>query len=143
MDFYPRQNEYSKTFSAQGPSRLGGTDPLLRFDASAELNEKVANLRQTYEMRIRSFQDSLKQIYGLVQRDELIDTMKQDPASEEFVALRVKEIIDEVLTSQNEALLDQLSNQYSSLKVEYAKLQQEFIRVIFSSYRPHPHSHYS
>lgn len=42
--------------------------------------------------------------------DELLDTLKNDAASEEFVNLRVKEIIEDCLHNDREILLDKLQN---------------------------------
>lgn len=131
MDNSLRKDAFGTPYNMQSPNRLGVNDSMSnRFDANREFNEKLANLRQMYEMRIQSFQDSVKQVFSLVQKDELIDTMKQDPASEEFVLIRVKEVIDEVLNSDRESLIEKLSNQCSMLKVDNQRLQQEYSRVI-------------
>lgn len=129
MDLSQRKSPYG----LQSAGRSGRTDFLNeRVDSLREVNEKAANLRQFYEMRILSFEDTLRELFNIVRQDELIDTMKQDSASEEFVTMRVKEIITSYLESQRETLIEKVSNQYSSLKVEYIKLQQDISKV--SSY---------
>ena len=126
MDLSQRKN----TYGLQSSGRLGRNDFLNeRVDSLREVNEKATNLRQIYETRILAFEDTLRELFKVVQQDELIDTMKQDSASEEFVALRVKEIVAEYLESQRETHIEKISNQYSALKVEYIKLQQDLSKV--------------
>ena len=55
--------------------------------------------------------------------------MKQDPTSVEFVNQRVKEILEECINNDKEALLDKISHQYSYLKSEYSKLENENNRL--------------
>lgn len=42
---------------------------------------------------------SLKEIVEKILNDELIEALKDDPASSEFISLRVKEIIEDFLNT--------------------------------------------
>ena len=95
-----------------------------------EYNARLNQLKSMYELRIQSFQDTLKSIFMLIQKDELLDAMKQDEASEEFMNQRVREIIDDCLYNDREIMIEKLTYQYSHLKVELSKIEQENNRVI-------------
>lgn len=113
--------------SSRGTSK--DMEATIRLEVEREFNQRLIQLRNMYEMRIQSFQESLKQAFKLVQQDELIETMKQDETSEEFISLRVKEIIEEVLYGDREAILDKLTGQHSLLRAEFGKLEQENAKV--------------
>ena len=59
--------------------------------------------------------------------------MKQDEASEEFLNQRVREIIDECMYNDREVMIEKLSYQYTHLKVELSRTDQENIRVLYIS----------
>lgn len=101
----------------------------IRGDPDRDLNEKVAQVKQIYETRVTSLQDSLKQLFELVQNDPLVNTMKQDPSSFEFANQRIKEILEDFLNSEREYVIEKLSTQYSLLKAEYQKVQAELAKV--------------
>jgi hypothetical protein len=104
-----------------------------RNEMEKEFLSRYAQLKGIYEMRIQTLQESIKNAFKLVQSDELIDTMRQDLTSGEFINQRVREIIDECINSDREALIEKLTQQFSLLKAEYAKLEQENNRV---NYKP-------
>lgn len=104
-------------------------DALVRGELEKDFNQRYLQLKNLYEMRIQTFQESIKNAFKLVQSDELIDTMKHDTASEDYVAQRVKEIIEECIFSDREALIDKLSQQYAYLKTEFSKVEQENNKV--------------
>lgn len=103
----------------------------IKSDLEKEYNQKVYELRSLYEMRLHTLQESIKNGLKLLQNDELIETMKQDVASEEFIFSRAKEIIEDCIHSDREALLDKLTHQYTILKNEYSKIENENHKVIF------------
>lgn len=105
-----------------------------RSDTDREFNDKLAQIKQIYDMRVKSLSENLKQIFDLVQNDQLINTMKQDSSTIGFANHRVKEILDEFLNAEREHVVEKLSTQYSLIKVEYQKLQAEFSRVILHTF---------
>ena len=117
--------------SAGRPNSRGSyaIDNLTRSELEKEYNQRVTQLRNIYEMRVQAIHEGVKTAFRLVQADDLIETMKNDSTSDEFVALRVKEIIDEVLYNEREAVLEKLSHQYAFLRTEAGKLEEENIRV--------------
>ena len=102
-----------------------------KYDVEREVSERVAQIKQVYEMRTRSLSENLKQLYSLVSNDQLINTMKRDNCSMEFANQRVKEIIEDFLHSEREYTIEKIASQYSLLKNEYQKLLTELSRVNF------------
>jgi hypothetical protein len=116
-------------------SYLGNQEPrasevvMIRSELEKEFNNKVYELKSIYEMRVHTLQESIKNGLKMIQSDELIDTMKQDVASEEFIYSRAKEIIEECIMGDKEAMLEKLTHQYTYLKSEYGKLENENHKV--------------
>lgn len=63
----------------------------------------------------KRLEESLSTVYEKIYNDLLIDTMKQDPASQEFISLRVKEIISDNLNNEKEIYISRLSNKNFSI----------------------------
>ena len=101
-----------------------------RLDTEREVNDKHSEMKQIYEMRIRSFSENFKQLFNLVGNDQMLSTMKRDNSSMEFANQRVKEIIEDFLHSEREYTIEKLASQYSLLKNEYQKLIAEISKVI-------------
>lgn len=62
--------------------------------------------------------------------DDLIETMRQDSTSQEYVFQRVREMFEDIVISEREVLVDKLSSQYSYLKMEFNKLETDKRKVI-------------
>ena len=101
----------------------------LRNEMERDYQMKVQQLKQMYEMRIQGLNESIKEAYKLVQGDDLIDTMRQDQTSEEFVSQRVKEIIEECISNDREILVDKLSQENAELRAEYNKIAHDNSKV--------------
>jgi Chromosome segregation ATPases len=124
-------NDRASNLSWRGTSKGSQlSEGLIRSELEKEYNQRYTQLRNLYEMRIQAMQDSLKNAFKLVQGDELIETMKNDATSEEFINQRVKEIIEEVLYNEREVLIEKLSQQHALLRTEFIKLEQEHNRLI-------------
>jgi len=101
----------------------------LRNEFERDYQMKYQQLKQLYEMRIQGLNESIKEAYRLVQSDDLIDTMRQDQTSEEFVNQRVKEILEECINNEREALVDKLTQENAELRAEYNKIGYENSKV--------------
>ncbi len=102
----------------------------LRNEFERDYQMKYQQLKQLYEMRLQGLNESIKEAFRLVQSDDLIDTMRQDQTSEEFVNQRVKEILEECITNDREALVDKLSQENADLRSEYNKIGYENTKVL-------------
>ena len=94
-----------------------------------EENANFQYLKKWYETRLKGLSEDIRSVFKLVQSDALIDTMKQDSASEEYIGQRVKEIIDDYLANSRETLLEKMALQYGYLKDEYARIEHENMKV--------------
>lgn len=100
-------------------------------DQDNDYNSKYHHLKKWYETRVRELSEDIKQAFLIVQNDVLIDTMRQDPASREFINQRVQEIIEDCLSNDREILLEKMATHCSQLKSDYTKLEQESTKVVF------------
>jgi len=103
----------------------------IRAELEREYQIKYQQLKQIYETRVQALSEGVKDAFRLIQNDDLIDTMRQDRTSEEFVNQRVKEIIEECINSDRESLMERLSHEVAELRGEYVKLEQENSKVKF------------
>ncbi len=55
----------------------------------------------------------------------MIETMKKDPISSEFVHQRIKELFQEIVFSERQVIIEKLSSQYAYVKAQFTKLQQD------------------
>ncbi len=94
-------------------------------------NSQVHHIRKWYESRVKGLSDDIRHAFTLVQSDALIDTMKHDTASEEYISQRVKEIIEDCLSNDRELLLEKMALQNAYLKGEFSQSEQENLKVIF------------
>lgn len=77
-----------------------------------------------YNQRLESLKEDLTVIYQRICADDLLKTMNQDPISLEFVAQRVKEIFEEVICTEREALLENSLKQVAKLTEKNQQLQE-------------------
>lgn len=108
------------------PSGLGHG---VHASSEKESNLMYSQLKHLYEARLETLAQGISDAFRLVQSDELIDTMRQDMTSEEYVNQRVREIIEECINSNREALMEQLSQQIVDLHLEYGRLENENVKV--------------
>ena len=118
-----RQDSPQRPLSSQSDNKIS--------DQDNDYNSKYHHLKKWYETRVRELSEDIKQAFLIVQSDVLIDTMRQDPASREFINQRVQEIIEDCLSNDREILLEKMATHSSQLKSDYAKLEQDSIKVVF------------
>lgn len=123
------------------PAEVPPIDPTshIRADFEYEYQQKCAQLQHLYEMRVEALGEGIREAFQLVQNDELIETMRQDETSEEFVNQRVKELIEECINGNREALIEKFAQEIANLHGEFAKLENEntkvsFVKLRFSSF---------
>merc|ERR1712096_415618 len=94
--------------------------------------EKFKELKKLYEDRLKDMGDLIKTSYNTINKDPVIQAMKADPSSAEFVAARVKEMIEDALHSEKEMTISRIEhrklenevNKYQEI-VEYNKRQYD------------------
>lgn len=96
-----------------------------KTDFEEDYNEKIATMRHFYQMRLMGFEDSLNKLYQRLFDDELMKTLKKDAISAEFIYERVKELFQEILNSDKEILLTNITSQYANLKAELRRVESE------------------
>jgi hypothetical protein len=56
----------------------------------AEYEERLGQLREQYDARIKSLHEEIAKIHENIASDELISAMKQDATSTEYIGQRIK-----------------------------------------------------
>ena len=72
-------------------------------------------LEEYYKQRLEELGEVVKGLKEEIQGDEIITAMKDDPASEGFIAMRVKEIVEEGIANEKEIQIHRLMQDKASL----------------------------
>ena len=88
--------------------------------------DRFKNIQMLYEERLKHMQQQIKQICYKIQNDDIANTMKESYVSQEFLADRIKEIIQETLVNEKEMLIEQNMQEIAYLKTEIASLQVQY-----------------
>jgi len=96
-----------------------------RFSAEQHFHERLKTLNQVYENRIRSLGEEVRRAYVNLQGDDILNTMKDDPSSSEFAEQRIREIIEDSLSSEQERFIQNLANENAQLRSELTQVQSE------------------
>lgn len=111
-------NAYQKSYKTQETYNT-------KTDIDDDYNEKISTMRHFYQMRLMGFEDSLNKLYQRLFDDELMKTLKKDAISADFIYERVKELFQEILNSDKEILLTNITTQYANLKSELRRVEGE------------------
>ena len=84
----------------------------------------LTTLKQLYEKRIASLYEQIGKIYEKVCKDEIIEAMKGNKTSSEYIDKRIKEIILQNTTSERELFIEELIEELSSTKDEITALKE-------------------
>lgn len=68
-------------------------------------------------------------MYKKIAEDEVLVTMKKDMASAEFVAERVKEVFEEVVSNEREIMIERLGYQLTEVKSECNRIEGENMKL--------------
>ncbi|CAG9318015.1 unnamed protein product [Blepharisma stoltei] len=108
------------------------SDSNINANSDKELESILHAARESYHKRINSLRQSLKTSYSEVHNDELLITLKEDPATEAFVPLRIKELNeDRAIKEMIEGLKKELSScltEIQLLKSDKSKLETSLER---------------
>ena len=88
-------------------------------------------LYRLYSQRFKSLEITISNITNRIEKDELIDILRQDPVSEGFTVLRINEIIQECLQRDRETFVSQFGEDLRVIRDEMVpkEQQQEYIKV--------------
>lgn len=105
--------------------------PVFRSKYPQDNDDRIQILKSYYEKRLENLKEDIKLVFQKIVSDDLVRTMKEDPTSLEFVNQRVREIFEEVISNDREIILEKIYKQYSFLKSEFKKLEEEKQKVNF------------
>ena len=87
-------------------------------------DEKYFQLKKLYDERINSLYNNIKLIACKFDNDDILNTMKNDVISNEFIHQRLKEIIDDVLVKEKENLFKKLNEEIADLRTKLLVKEQ-------------------
>lgn len=80
-----------------------------------------------YNQRVSIIREMLNRLKELFLKDELLKTLKNNGTSQEFVSIRVNEIIEAFLSSEREQFLKTTYEKYINLKEKYNEVNKIFV----------------
>ena len=81
----------------------------LKQEFETAYNERIITMRSFYEMKYETLYQTVKESLEKILTDELLDTMKQDQTSQEFIWQRVREMFEDVVISEREVLIEKIA----------------------------------
>ena len=104
----------------------GRDDPTsLKTRLTAEFNSKLAKAQDLYEQRLQEVREQANAFRASVQTDEVINTMKQNSVSQQFVDFRVRELQEESMAKERELTIQQLQTEVMELTGRLARTDIE------------------
>lgn len=95
--------------------------------------DKFAEIKKLYELRIQNLQTSLRQVFEKVVNDPIVVTLKRENRDENLLLQRVTEILQFTIDNEKELCIEKLSKQFAILKAENSKLREKLNMVILMS----------
>ena len=96
-----------------------------KINKEADYEYRLRIIKEKYEERLEAITEKVKLIYDDIRKDEVISTMRSDPASSAFVSHRMKEICEDRLASEREQTINQLTEELALLQLEFGKSEKE------------------
>ena len=87
-------------------------------------SEKFINLKNLYDERIRGLYQEIKLSVSKLENDEILQTMKKDAISSEYITERIHEVLDENLHLEKEETIKRLNYDLADAKTKVTKFEQ-------------------
>ena len=81
--------------------------------------------KEKYEQRLEAITDKVRLIYEEVRRDEVLATMREDPASNAFAPQRVLEICEDNLALEREEAIERLMAEATHAQTQAKQLERD------------------
>ena len=112
-------NKNETSIVINGPNVLSQSQNMQEYS-----DEKIFQLKKLYDERISSLYNNIKLIASKFDNDEILNTMKNDAISNDFIHQRLKEIVDQTLCKEKEDLLKKLSEEIAELRAKLLVKEQ-------------------
>ena len=88
-------------------------------------------LFRLYSQRFKTLEATISNITSRIEKDELIEILRQDPVSEGFTVLRINEIIQECMQGDREMFVQHFGEELRALREDVVpkEQQQEYVKV--------------
>ena len=97
-------------------------------------DERILQLKKLYDERVNSLYNNIKNIASKFEGDEILNTMRHDAISNDYISQRVKEIIDVNLTKEKEELFKKLSEELADARSKLAQ-KDHFINDLKTNHK--------
>lgn len=97
-------------------------DPPVR-DVEGDLRSRA--IREKYEERLMGMTERLRIMVDDLKQDEVIATMKEDPASAPFVKARMRELVEGHFSNEREETIEKLMRELANIQAENQRLGRE------------------
>ena len=97
-------------------------DPPVR---DIDMDQRSKAIRSKYEERLMSMTERLRSIVEDLKQDDVIATMKEDPASAPFVKARMRELVEEHFSDEREETIEKLIRELASMQADNQRLGRE------------------
>ena len=101
-------------------------DPPVR---EGDTDQRLKSIRDRYEERLVGMTERLRAIVDDLKQDEVIATMKEDPASAPFAKARMRELIEHHFSNEREETIEKLIRELANLQAENQRLSRENTQV--------------
>src|SRR4051812_24869010 len=110
--------------------KIATVESRMYFDDLAKVPDyKNSSAKDVYEMRLQELGQTLGNVLLAIRNDQLLSTMMEEQTSQGFAQQRIREIIEECIDTDREALLKHLSQEYATLESEHHTLEEEYNKV--------------
>jgi len=86
-------------------------------------NDKFVSLKQAYEERLNELGQRFKVICFNISSDEVINAMRSDPSTVEFIKDRMAEIVSESMRDEKERTISMLNDEIANYRGEIRALK--------------------
>jgi len=94
-----------------------------------EYEQRVSTLRENYDERIHNIAATLQETLRRIGADEVIATMRADPASQPFAAARLVEILDGTIFLEREGVIRNLTEELAVKAAQVDQLQRQWVAL--------------
>lgn len=125
LNMYTSLDDKRKSWHSEYASSNGS----LKANPEQDLDFKLKIAKEKYEERLEAITDKVKLIFDEIRKDEVIETMREDPTSNIFIAQRMREICEDNLSKEREETIDKLMTEVMNAQAELRKYEKEFVIV--------------
>ena len=101
-------------------------DKYYSLDRSHDLSfNKLQHMQDQYDERLSSLSKQIQIFFSSIEKDEIFKAMQENSLSQEFASQRARELLVEILKSEQEDTISRLQNELAEFKNLNSKLDYD------------------